>query len=128
MASGAEYRVVFGSFIPVTEYQLSVAPYNKVYSWEVSGNIITKGYDYKLTATGKKTVTLESGTLKATTKEDIIEEFYALELIKQKYQFIGEIDGGEEENPQTGDESLWVLTFGGFSMIGLAATASYLKK
>ena len=75
-----------------------------------------------------KTVTLESGTAKATTKEDIIEEFYALDLIKQKYQYVGGIGGGEEENPQTGDKSLWIFSFGGFSMIGLAATASYLKK
>ena len=31
-------------------------------------------------------------------------------------------------NPQTSDESLWVFTAGGFSMIGLAATAYFINK
>ena len=36
--------------------------------------------------------------------------------------------GDDVDNPQTGDESLWVFTAGGFSMIGLAATAYFINK
>lgn len=167
MDSGAESRVVYGNFKPITEYHLYFSAHNKIYSWNVNGNILTKGYNYKLTATGtktnilesgtlignkkiekqgyyydltkkkktytikasgKKTITLESGLLKADTTEDIMKEFYALDLTKQKYQFIGGIGGSYEENPETGDNSLWIFTIGGISMLGLACTARYLKK
>ena len=166
MAPGSVSHVVYGKFTPVTEYHLTVVGHNNSRNYDVSGNKLTKGYDYNLVATGrknvildsvtltghkklenkgyyynvdkkskthtvvangKKTVTLESGILKANTEEDKMEEFFALDLIKQKYEFTGGI-GGDEENPHTSDNILWTFTIGGISMIGLAATNKYRKK
>lgn len=64
MASGAESRVVTGKYINKTNYNLVAKVHNINYI--VTGNILTKGYSYRLNFHGKKIVTDESGTLTAT--------------------------------------------------------------
>lgn len=53
-----------------------------------------------------------------------MEEFYSLDLTKSKYNLTIK----EEVNPKTGANALWIFTFCGFSMIGIAATTCYWKK
>ncbi len=94
-------------------------------------NVTQKAKSYTVNATGTKT--LESGTLTADTTEDVMEEFYSLDLIRQKYEFIGGMGEGEDpeeeptDNPKTADNSIYSLIIGFISLIGLVAT-SLLKK
>lgn len=98
-------------------------------------NTTKKAKSYTVNATGIKT--LESGTLTADTTEDVMTELYSLDLVRQKFEFIGGMGEGEDpdepvnneitDNPKTIDNSIYSLVIGFISLIGLV-TASLLKK
>lgn len=120
---GSNYvdNVVYGTFTANAVYLLTAQVHNNVTAYKAAGEVVTKGYDYKVTGSGTKT--LESGTLTADTTVDVMEEVYSLDLTKQKYEYVG----GDTDNPNTGDNSVYALAFGIVSLFGLATSISLRK-
>ena len=81
MDSASTSHVIYGKFVPTNEYHLNVTLYNNISTWTVSGNVVAKGYDYKLTANGTKIVELESGVL--TGNKQIEEKKYSYKATKK---------------------------------------------
>ena len=130
LTKGYDYVVTGSGYETVTLESGLLTGNKKIENQGYFYDVTKKAKSYTVNATGTKT--LESGTLTADTTEDVMEEFYSLDLIRQKYEFIGGMGEGEDpeeptDNPKTADNSIYALIIGFISLIGLVITSS-LKK
>lgn len=130
ITKGYDYIVTGSGYETVTLESGTLTGNKKIENQGYYYNVTQKAKSYTVNATGTKT--LESGTLTADTTEEEMAEFYSLDLIRQKYEFIGGMGEGEDpeeptDNPKTADNSIYALIIGFVSLIGLVATNS-LKK
>ncbi len=130
LTKGYDYIVTGTGYETVTLESGVLTGNKKIENQGYFYDVTKKAKSYTVNATGTKE--LESGTLTADTTEDVMEEFYSLDLIREKYEFIGGMGEGEDpeeptDNPKTADNSIYTLIIGFISLIGLAIT-SLLKK
>ncbi len=130
LTKGYDYVVTGSGYETVTLESGVLTGNKKIENQGYYYNVTQKAKSYTVNATGTKT--LESGTLTADTTEEEMTEFYSLDLIRQKYEFIGGMGEGEDpeeptDNPKTADNSIYALIIGFISLIGLVITSS-LKK
>ncbi len=130
LTKGYDYVVTGSGYETVTLESGLLTGNKKIENQGYFYDVTKKAKSYTVNATGTKT--LESGTLTADTTEEEMTEFYSLDLIRQKYEFIGGMGEGEDpeeptDNPKTADNSIYALIIGFVSLIGLVITSS-LKK
>lgn len=106
MASGAESRVVYGTFEPVLQYILTASG-NKSYDLDsgvLTGekakeilayyvNLVKRAKTYSIKATGNETVYDDSYTLIATTIKDILKDKFVLDVLTEfkDYNYTSEV-------------------------------------
>lgn len=83
MARASKARVLTGTYYENNEYYLVATVLNYSHSWNISGNIYTKGFDYELRVSGKKK--LDSGNLNANIEKPIKKYFYDLTKYAKTY-------------------------------------------
>ena len=82
MASGAESRVIYGTFLPVSQYVMRASAHDVSYT--VNVNKLTKGYVYIATANASEEVELDSVKLNADVYENVNVQGYKYTTKKHK--------------------------------------------